>query len=97
MSSIDKIKAALEMIAGIRQCPDNLMGNADIARTALPELDGMVLVPKSLSDAAYEEAVAKTRRSLEMGMTFGDDPLEQVMHIVHQAIISDALEEAKET
>lgn len=30
--------AALEMIAGKRMCPDNLMGNVDIARAALATL-----------------------------------------------------------
>lgn len=32
---IEKLEAALEIIAGQRPCIDNLMGNADIARQAL--------------------------------------------------------------
>ena len=32
---IEKLEAALEIIAGERPCIDNLMGNADIARQAL--------------------------------------------------------------
>ena len=32
---IERLRAALEMIAGVRPCPDNLLGNADIARIAL--------------------------------------------------------------
>jgi hypothetical protein len=39
---ITRLRMALEMIAGRRPCPDNLLGNADIARLALdkawPEL-----------------------------------------------------------
>lgn len=31
----DAARAALEIIAGLRQCADNLMGNADVARAAL--------------------------------------------------------------
>lgn len=48
------------------------------------ELDGMVLVPVNLPDEAYETVVAKTR----IGMTFGDDPIEQLVYIVHRAIIT---------
>lgn len=36
---IERLRAALEMIAGKRPCPDNLLGNDDIARIAL-EQDG---------------------------------------------------------
>jgi hypothetical protein len=35
-----KKNEALEMIAGIRQCPDNLLGNPDIARLALTDEKG---------------------------------------------------------
>jgi hypothetical protein len=34
-SRIEELERALEIIAGKRPCPDNLMGNADIARQAL--------------------------------------------------------------
>jgi len=33
-----RLREALEIIAGQRQCVDNLMGNADIARAALSEV-----------------------------------------------------------
>lgn len=33
----ERYEAALEMIAGLRQCADNLMSNWDIARAALAE------------------------------------------------------------
>ena len=34
-----RLREALEVIAGQRQCVDNLMGNADIARAALSEVE----------------------------------------------------------
>jgi hypothetical protein len=36
-SRIEELESALEIIAGKRPCPDNLMGNADIARQALSD------------------------------------------------------------
>ena len=36
----ERLRAALEMIAGVRQCHDNLLGNADIARIALCWISG---------------------------------------------------------
>lgn len=36
----DALKEALEMLAGIRPCPDMLMGNVDIARAALAQEQG---------------------------------------------------------
>lgn len=38
-SEVRKLREALEMIAGIRPCLDNLMGNVDIALTALEKLN----------------------------------------------------------
>jgi hypothetical protein len=35
----DVLKEALEIIAGKRQCLDNLMGNRDVAESALASLD----------------------------------------------------------
>ena len=35
----EKMRVALEMIAGMRPCPDSLMGNADIARAALAAME----------------------------------------------------------
>ena len=34
---VQALRGALEMIAGMRPCPDSLMGNADIARAALAQ------------------------------------------------------------
>lgn len=34
-AEIERLQAALRMIAGEASCPDNLLGNADIARIAL--------------------------------------------------------------
>ena len=36
----DFLRGALEMIAGLRQCVDNLMSDKDIAREALEKQDG---------------------------------------------------------
>jgi hypothetical protein len=36
-SRIEELERALEIIAGKRPCPDNLMGNADLARSALSD------------------------------------------------------------
>jgi hypothetical protein len=35
LAEVERLKEALEMIAGCRQCPDGLMSNEDIARAAL--------------------------------------------------------------
>lgn len=37
--TIVEMRAALEMIAGVRPCVDNLLGNADIARMALSKFN----------------------------------------------------------
>ena len=37
---IEQMLAVLEMIAGVRQCPDNMLGNADIARIELRRISG---------------------------------------------------------
>jgi hypothetical protein len=34
-ATIDRYRAALEIIAGVRPCVENLMGDKDIARAAL--------------------------------------------------------------
>lgn len=34
-AEIERLRAALEMVAGLRQCADNLMSNVEIAREAL--------------------------------------------------------------
>lgn len=34
-AEITRLTTALEMIAGNRPCPDNLLGNADLAKAAL--------------------------------------------------------------
>ncbi len=37
-AEIERLRAALEMICGRRPCPDNLLGNADIARLAIDNI-----------------------------------------------------------
>lgn len=42
LSDVERMRGALEIIAGYRQCTDNLMSNSDIARQALsaPNTEG---------------------------------------------------------
>ena len=37
LAEVDHLRTALEMIAGLRPCRDNLLGDKDIARIALGE------------------------------------------------------------
>jgi len=63
---------------------------ADLSPETVPA--GWKLVPISLPNQVYTDAVAKTRSFLEMGLTFGDDPIESIVHIVHKATLAAAPE-----
>jgi hypothetical protein len=42
IAEIERLTAALEIIAGRRACPDNLLGDKDVARLALEQADPSV-------------------------------------------------------
>jgi hypothetical protein len=59
MSNLTEIREALEILAGKRQCLDNLMGNRDIAEAglaALVRLEAMPPSPPLIRAQALEEA-----------------------------------------
>lgn len=45
-------------------------------------------VPETLSDEQYEQVIKDVRKHLELGFNFGSDPIEQIVFLVHRAILN---------
>ena len=64
MAAAPDMLAALEMIAGLRPCADALMGNIDIALSAIAKAKGKVRLAVPAPDiAAFDYAAAELRLS----------------------------------
>lgn len=46
------------------------------------------ILAKTIGDTEYDILVKDVRRHLELGMDFGDDPIEQIVFLVHRSLIN---------